>query len=81
MHERARIAHERAEATRERIKEQEREYEERAKQFYEDLQRQQLQAAAWAQLTSRRPTIFSVTLLLTLLNTAMLAFLIYHSVF
>ena len=63
-----------------RSKEQERQYQEYLGQYRRYLARQEAAAASWAQLTSPRLTIFSVTLLLTLLNTILLSFLIYHAV-
>ena len=71
----------RIQAELERAKEQEREYNEYLRRYRKGLARQAAAAASWDQLTSRRPTMFSVTLLLTLLNTIALAFLIYHVVF
>ena len=70
---------ERINAARERTKEQDRVYNKYVRQYRKYLKRQETGAAAWAQLTSPRPTIFLVTLLLTLLNTILLLLLIYYA--
>ena len=69
---------ERIQAELKRTKEQERQYQEYLRRYRKYLAHQERSAASWAQLTSPRPTIFSVTLLMTLLNTILLAFLIYY---
>ena len=71
---------ERIDAARERTKEQDRAYNKYLRQYRKYLKRQETDAASWAQLTSPRPTIFLVTLLLTCVNTVLLLLLIYYVV-